>query len=69
MKSFSNNRTVKIKDIIESGMYDPELINALTSDRFNYLADLPVELRGNIDYMEPLLYAVRNELGTYNVYQ
>ena len=69
MKSFSNNRTVKIKDIIESGMYDPELINALTSDRFNYLADLPVELRGNIDYMEPLLYAVRNELGTYKVYQ
>ena len=69
MKSFSNNRTVKIKDIIESGMYDPELINALTSGRFNYLADLPVELRGNIDYMEPLLYAVRNELGTYNVYQ
>lgn len=69
MKSFSNNRTVKIKDIIESGMYDPELINALTSGRFNYLADLPVELRGNIDYMEPLLYAVRNELGTYKVYQ
>lgn len=69
MKKFDNNKNVRIEDLVESGMYEPILLQELTSGKFNYLADLPMDLRGNIDYMEPLLYAIRNYLGTYKVYR
>lgn len=69
MKRFKNNRILRIKDLEESGIYEQQLLEDLKKNDFRRLADLPIETRANIDYMEPLLFAVRNDLNTFGVYK
>lgn len=69
MKKFSNNRIITIKDLEESGMYEQSLLKALTIGDFRELSALPIEKRADRDYMEPILFAVKNELNTFEVYK
>lgn len=69
MKKFSNNRVVTIKDLEESGIYEQALLQDLNNGDFRRLSDLPIEIRADIDYMEPILFAVKNELNTFRVYK
>lgn len=69
MKKFSNNRTLTIKDLEENGIYGQALLQDLKKGDFRRLFDLPIETRANIDYMEPLLFAVKNDLNTFKVYE
>lgn len=69
MKKFSNNRVVTIKDLEESGIYEQALLQDLNKGDFRRLSDLPIETRADIDYMEPILFAVKNELNTFRVYK
>ena len=73
---FSNSRTVIFEDlkkaITEDGkrLYSEELVQKIQSGDFNYLNDIDVLYRNNKNFMEPLLYAVRNsEFGTYEIYK
>lgn len=68
MKKFSNNRILTIKDLEESGVYEQYLLQDLKKGDFRSLSDLPIETRTDIDYMEPLLFAVKNDLNTFKVY-
>ena len=68
MKKFSNNRIVTIKDLEKSGIYEQSLLQDLMLGDFKKLLDLPIETRADLDYMEPLLFAVKNELNTFKVY-
>ena len=66
MKTFSNNRVLRFKDL--EGFYDKNLLEALKLGNFKELANLSIEDKSNLDFIEPLLYAVRNEFNTYAVY-
>jgi len=69
MKNFSNNRNLTIKDLEESGIYEQYLLQDLKKGDFRSLSDLPIETRADIEYMEPILFAVKNELNTFRVYK
>ena len=69
MKKFSNNRILTIKDLEESGIYEQELLQDLMKCDFRRLIDLSIVTRADIDYMEPLLFAVKNEFNTFGVYE
>ena len=70
MQKFSNNKSLFIKDLEDSGFYNQDLLNSLRNREFYAIMDfIPEDDRANIDIMEPLLYAVRNELGTYEVFK
>ena len=70
MKNFGNNKTVNFEKIEESGIYSQELLKQLKVGNYSYLSsELSGEQRNNKDFMEPLLYAVRNEKKTYMVYK
>ena len=70
MQKFSNPKTLKINDLEKSGFYNLDLLNCLKNREFYVLMDyISDEDRANIDIMEPLLYAIRNELGTYEVFK
>ena len=70
MQKFSNNKSLFIKDLEDSGFYNQDLLNSLKNREFYAIMDfIPEDDRANIDIMEPLLYAVRNELGTYEVFK
>ena len=57
------------KDLEESGIYKRALLQDLNKCDFRRLSDLPIETRADIDYMEPILFAVKNELNTFRVYK
>lgn len=68
MKNFENVKSLTIKDLKESGKYSQELLESLTVGKYQELYALSISDRANRDFMEPLLYAVKNEMGTYAVY-
>ena len=57
-----------LKSLEESGLYSQELLSSLKSKQFSALKKLPSTYISNPDFMLPLLHAVKNELGTYEVY-
>ena len=70
MSNFSNNRSVKFIELRESGKYSKSLIEGLEYGNYEILAKtLESNQRANADFMEPILYAVKNEHGTYEVYK
>lgn len=69
MKKFSNNRILTINDLEESGMYEKNLLQDLKRGEFKSLLDLPTKTRADRDYMEPILFAVRNKFNTFRVYK
>lgn len=66
---FSNHKNLKIDDLLQSNLYPYYLLENLMHRNFSDLNLLPVNLKSDINYMEPILYAVRNELGTFEVYK
>ncbi len=69
MKKFMNNKIVTIKDLEESGIYEQALLQDLNKGDFSRLSELPIKTRSDIEFMEPILYAVKNELDTFSVYK
>lgn len=69
MKKFSDNRVVTIKDLEKSGIYEQDLLQDLMIGDFRKVSDLPIETRSDIDYMEPILFAVKNKFNTFRVYK
>lgn len=68
MKSFQNVKSLTIKDLEESGQYTQELLKALQEGKYQEIYRLSISDRSNQDFMEPLLYAVKNDKGTYAIY-
>ena len=69
MQYFSNNRIVNFKDLRKSGIYSNILLDELEQGNYKFLKELLSETdRGNRNIMEPILYAVRNEHNTYQIY-
>ena len=60
--------TVTLNELIAKQLYSKELLEALKGGKYQELYTLSASDRANRDYMEPLLYAVKNENGTYAVY-
>lgn len=70
MSNFSNNRGVRFIELRKSGIYSQALIDDLQNGNYESLAKIvDSSQRGNMDFMEPILYAVKNEHGTYRVYK
>ena len=70
MDNFSNNRSVKFVELRGSGIYSQKLIDELQNGNYEVLArTVESNQRRDISFMEPILYAVKNEHGTYKVYK
>lgn len=75
MKYFENARTVTFEDlskVVDSDgkrVYEDSILEQLSIGDYNCLNQLTQEMRENVGYMEPLLYAVKNERATYIVYK
>ena len=70
MKYFANNRDVNFKMLQESGIYPQRLLQELRSGNYYNLREtLDLSLRENENFMEPLLYAVKNERGTFEIFK
>lgn len=68
MSSVNNRKDVYFKDLLSNG-YSKDLIDNIKSRNFNSLYFLSITKRAEKDFMEPLLYATRNELGTFAIYK
>lgn len=75
MRYFENNRLVNFEDldkvINEDGkrVYSPRLIQGIKNGDYNLLNEISPSDRSDREFMEPLLYAVKNEKNTYIVYK
>lgn len=75
MRYFENNRLVNFDDldkvINEDGkrVYSPRLIQGIRHGDYNLLNEISPADRSDRKFMEPLLYAVKNEKNTYMVYK
>lgn len=57
-----------LKDLENSGLYSKDLIDGLKSKSYSGLKNLSSEQKSSSKYMYPLLWAVKEELGTCIVY-
>ncbi len=64
-----NNKSVKMIDLRRSGDYPQHLLDMLMNRDFTELEKFPSDTKSNKDYMYALLYAIKNELNTYEVYK
>jgi len=75
MGYFKNNRSVNLENleraINEDGkrIYSEKLIEGIRGGDFNCLNEISPADRNDREFMEPLLYAVKNEKNTYMVYK
>lgn len=69
MKYFLDNTKVKLEDLRSIGIYDAYLLDELEEGHFDKLKGLAEEYTENRNYMEPILYAMLDKFGTYEVYQ
>ncbi len=70
MEYFEDNKKVRFDDLQESGRYSSEIINEIKQGNYRVLKNLlSIEDRKNKNFMEPLLYAVKNEKATYAIYE
>lgn len=70
MNYFGNNKNVNFKLLEESGVYSQELLQQLRIGNYEYITEtVDLNLRENENFMEPLLYAVKNERGTYALFK
>lgn len=65
----SNREVLKISDLKKSKIYNIKMLEQLEVGDFTGLKQLSADDRNNRQFMEPLLYAVKNELNTYKVYK
>lgn len=70
MQYFSNNRRVNFNILRECGIYKKTLLDEIELGNYKVLKETLNGIeRNNKDFMEPLLYAVRNERNTYKIYK
>lgn len=70
MQYFSDNKRVNFNILRQSGIYSEVLIDEIKQGNYNVLEELiDDKYREDKDFMEPILYAVRNEYNTYSVYK
>lgn len=71
MRYFDDNKKVRFSDLEASGIYSTAIMNAVKDIKTLYkLKDLlDIDTKKDKDFMEPLLYAVKNEKGTYAIYE
>ena len=69
MGYFENSKNVTLKDLRSSGIYDETIIKCLENGDFKVLAQLDIEQQSGKDFMEPILYALKNEYDTYIAYK
>ena len=71
MGYFDDNRKVQFSDLEASGRYSIEVMDAIKDiDTLYKLKNLlDEETKKEKDFMEPLMYAVKNEKGTYAIYE
>jgi len=70
MGYFANNKTVSFRDLEESGHYSEELLQQIRIGNYEILnRELYSKRKEDRDFMEPILYAVRNQNHTYAVYK
>lgn len=62
-------KTLTLDDLMGNEKYDYKVIEALRQGDFLVLKELSDTQKGDRDYMLPLLYAVRNDMHTYEVYK
>ena len=63
------DKTVTIEDLIASEEYDYQLLEALTQGDIWILDDLTDGQKNDRHFMLPILYSVKNDLDTYEVYR
>lgn len=69
MEHFQNTKELKIEDLRKSNMYPEDVIEKIENQDFSALENLISSSdRENRDFMEPLLYAVKNEYNTYIIF-
>jgi len=66
---FLDNTKVTLKDLRNIGTYPQELLAELEKGKLEKLLELSVDQRENREFMEPILYAMLDEFGTYEVYR
>lgn len=72
---YENRRTVTFDDLAKivdqdgKRVYPDSILEKLSTGDYNCLNQLTPEMRENVGFMEPLLYAVKNERATYMVYK
>ena len=70
MKYFFDNKDVDIDDLKKSGKYPSILIEKIQNREYNILLEVLSDVeRNDINFMEPILYAVKRDHGTYQVYK
>jgi len=70
MGYFDNNKNVRFNHLEESGLYPSEVMEAIKQGNYRELKNLlDTETRKDKDFMEPLLYAVKKEKGTYAIFE
>ena len=60
--------TQTLYSLLSTGIYDIDIINNIKSKNFSALKKLSNNELSSATYMYPLLWAVKNELGTFEVY-
>ena len=69
MKEFANNKIVTLNDLKQSKNYPNELVENLERRNFKVILELlSNSQRADINIMEPILYAIKNEFDTYEIY-
>ena len=63
------NSKIQFEDLLKNKKYDSKLINNLQAGNFKILAEYSYDTRANIDFIEPILWAVKNRFNTYIVYK
>lgn len=70
MLDFGDKRNVNFKLLEDSGQYPIEMIEQLRNGNYNYITqNVDLHLRENKKFMEPLLYAVKNDRGSYVLFK
>lgn len=70
MGYFVNNRTVNFEQLEKSGIYSRILLNQIKSADYDFFNETLTDTqRRSREFMEPILYAVKNEYNTYEIYK
>lgn len=69
MEKIQSSRSATMRDIEQRGIYEQHLVNKIKNGEYHKILNLPIELRSDKEYMEPLLFAVKNDYGTFIVYK
>ena len=69
MEKIQNSRSATMSDIEQCDLYEKHLVEKIKNGEYQEILNLPIKLRSDKDYMEPLLFAVKNDYNTFIVYK